>query len=63
MIENSSLVVFKRDAYKAAITRCMELRKQGTNTEMVLMDENKTKEDYAQYAETNRIGRVEFIEG
>ncbi len=63
VIENSSLVVFKQDAYKAAITRCMELRKQGTSTEMVLMDENKTKEDYAQYATANRIGRVEFIEG
>lgn len=63
VIENSSLVVFKQDVYKAAITRCMELRKHGTSTEMVLMDENKTKEDYAQYATANRIGRVEFIEG
>ena len=62
VIENSSLVVFEENAYKAAITRSMELRREGVNTELVLKDEKKTKEDYAQYAVSKRINRVEFIE-
>ena len=40
----------------------MELRRDGVNTQMVLTDKNKTKEDYASYAVDNRINRVEFIE-
>ena len=51
-----------RAAYHAAIKRSMELRRDGVNTQMVLKDKNKTKEDYASYAVDNRINRVEFIE-
>ena len=62
VIENSSLIVFEEAAYHAAIKRSMELRRDGVNTQMVLKDKNKTKEDYASYAVDNRINRVEFIE-
>ena len=62
VIENSSLIVFDEAAYHAAIKRSMELRRDGVNTQMVLKDKNKTKEDYASYAVDNRINRVEFIE-
>ena len=62
VIENSSLIVFEEAAYHAAIKRSMELRRDGVNTQMVLKDKNKTKEDYASFAVYNRIYRVEFIE-
>lgn len=62
VIENSSLIVFEEAAYHAAIKRSMELRRDGVNTQMMLKDKNKTKEDYASYAVDNRINRVEFIE-
>lgn len=62
VIENPSLIVFEEAAYHAAIKRSMELRRDGVNTQMVLKDKNKTKEDYASYAVDNRINRVEFIE-
>ena len=62
VIENSSLIVFEEAAYHTAIKRSVELRRDGINTQMVLKDKNKTKEDYASYAVDNRINRVEFIE-
>ena len=37
VIENSSLIVFEEAAYHAAIKRSMELRRDGVNTQMVLI--------------------------
>ena len=38
------------------------MRKKGINVEMILKDPKRSKEDYAAYAVSNHINKVEFIE-
>ena len=62
VIEESALIVFEEAAFKKAISKCTLMRKKGINVEMILKDTEKSKEDYAAYAVSNHINKVEFIE-
>ena len=62
VIEESALIVFEEAAFKKAISKCTLMRKKGINVEMILKDPKRSKEDYAAYAVSNHINKVEFIE-
>lgn len=61
VMDNSALIVFADTNAKEAIARAVEMRKKGINVAMNLFDGNKSKEDYAEYAKTNHINKVEFM--
>ena len=42
--------------------RAIELRKQGIYVEMILKSDDKSKDDYSNFARQNHVDKVEFME-
>lgn len=62
ILNNNVALVYNDKAAEKAIKRAMELRKSGTHVEMILKNEDTSKEEYTQYAHVNHINKVEFME-
>jgi ATP phosphoribosyltransferase regulatory subunit len=60
---NSALLVFSESHAADAIRKAMILRGQGMMIQTTQFNEEKTREDYFDYAVKNHINRVEFMDG
>jgi ATP phosphoribosyltransferase regulatory subunit len=60
---NSALLVFSESHAADAIRKAMILRGQGMMVQTTQFNEEKTREDYFDYAVKNHINRVEFMDG
>lgn len=59
---NSTIIVYTENSAPKAIMRAIELRKQGIYVEMILKSDDKSKDDYSNFARQNHVDKVEFME-
>ena len=57
------MLLYEADAYAAAYTKVMRLRKEGKLVAMQLWDEEKTKEEYVRFAKLNFTDCLMFPDG
>ena len=61
--EEHIMLLYEADAYAAAYTKVMRLRKEGKLVAMQLWDEEKTKEEYVRFAKLNFTDCLMFPDG
>lgn len=61
--ENGTLLVFTEENAREAIHKARSLREQGNVVDMQMLDPQKHREDYMNYALQKRMTKVEFIDG
>ena len=60
--EQSALIVYQPACARDAVRRSILLRSKGIHTELLMMTEGRSKDDYAHYAVSHHIQKVEFFE-
>ena len=57
----NELIIYGQEMRREAVKKAMELRKCGSNVELMARDISKTEEDYRAYAEQNHCVNVTFM--